>query len=214
MAAPPGRAYRGVSPEQRLAERRQRLLDAALELFASQGYAKTPIEMLCAEAKVTARHFYQLFASREALLRALYDDIIRELRDAVLAAVSLPGLPRREQIALAVQALVRHYLEDARRARVGVLEVVGVSAEMERRRREVIHDIARIIEYYVQGLATRGELPVHNYHLLCVALVGGINELLADWLTVPEPPTTTELANEIIYIFDALLRGAAPAEKN
>ena len=208
MTELPSRAYRGVTAAQRQEERRQRLLEAALELFARQGYAKTPIEALCAEAKVTARHFYQLFASREALLRALYDDIIRDLRGAVLAAVSLPDLPRGEQIALAVQALVRHYLEDARRARVGVLEVVGVSADMERRRREVIHDIARIIEYYVQGLATRGELPARNYHLLSVALVGGINELLAEWLTVPQPPTIAELSDEIIYIFDALLRGS------
>lgn len=208
----PKRAYRGVSAEQRSEERRQRLLEAALALFASQGYAKTPIETLCAAAGVTARHFYQHFPSREALLRALYDDIVEDLRLAVLAAVSQPDIPRHEQISLAVQALVMHYLEDSRRARVGVLEVVGVSAAMEQRRRAVIHEMAHIIEQYIQGLASRGELPEHNYHLVSVALVGGINELMAEWLTVAQSPTVTELSNEIIYIFDALLRGAALAK--
>ncbi|NNM50844.1 MAG: TetR/AcrR family transcriptional regulator [Pseudomonadales bacterium] len=212
MVSTPTRAYRGVSAEQRSEERRQRLLEAALELFSTQGYAKTPIETLCAAAKVTARHFYQLFPSREALLRALYDGMVENLRAAVLAAVSLPDVPRHEQISLAVQALVLHYLEDSRRARVGVLEVVGVSAEMEQRRRAVIHEIADIIEHYIQGLAKRGELPEHNYHLISVALVGGINELLAEWLTVAQPPSVTDLSNEIIYIFDALLRGASPAK--
>jgi AcrR family transcriptional regulator len=209
MTSAPTRAYGGVAAEKRAEERRQRLLAAALELFASQGYGKTPIEALCAEAKVTARHFYQLFDSREALLRALYDDIIRDLHDAILAAMSKPDLTLEAQIALGVQALVSHYLTDARRARVGVLEVVGVSPDMERRRREVIHDIARIVEGYAQGMVERGELPPRNYHLPSVALVGGINELLAEWLTVPEPPTIAELGAEVVGIYTALLRGAA-----
>lgn len=209
MTSTTTRAYRGLAAEQRVAERRERLLATALELFASQGYARTPIETLCAEAKVTARHFYQLFASREALLEALYDGIIQELREAVLAAVSMPGLTLDEQIPLGVQAMVSHYLDDARRARVGVLEVVGVSAAMEQRRRAAIHDIAAILEGYMMSLAARGELPVRNYHLLSVALVGGINELLADWLTVSQPPTIAQLSTEVIDMLNALIRGAS-----
>lgn len=208
MTASP-RAYRGLAAEQRAQERRQRLLDTALELFARDGYAKTPIETLCAEARVTARHFYQLFDSREALLKALYDDIVGDLGAAVAAAMSAPGLTLDEQIPLAVQAMVEHYLADARRARVGVLEVVGVSAAMESRRRAVIHDIAAIIEAYANSLATRGTLPARSYHLVSVALVGGINELLADWLTAPQPPTIAELSAEVVSIIRALLRGAA-----
>lgn len=209
MTSTTTRAYRGLAAEQRVAERRERLLVTALELFARQGYARTPIETLCAEAKVTARHFYQLFASREALLEALYDGIIQELREAVLAAVSMPGLTLDEQIPLGVQAMVSHYLDDARRARVGVLEVVGVSTAMEQRRRAAIHDIAAILEGYMMSLAARGELPARNYHLISVALVGGINELLADWLTVPQPPTIAQLSTEVIDILNALIRGAS-----
>ena len=92
------RSYRGVAPEQRAEERRQRLLAAGLELFARQGYAHTPIEQLCAEAKVTTRHFYALFASREALLTALYDDIVNSLHSAVLAAILQPGQTLEEII--------------------------------------------------------------------------------------------------------------------
>ena len=136
MSKTPTRAYGGVAAEQRAEERKARLLAAALELFARQGYARTTIEALCSEAKVTARHFYQLFDSREAILRALYDNIIADLRAGVLKAMSAPKLNLSEQIPLAVSAMVHHYLEDSRHARVGVLEVVGVSPQMEARRRE------------------------------------------------------------------------------
>lgn len=205
----PSRAYRGASPTQRAEERRQRLLAAALELFARQGYARTPIETLCSEARVTARHFYQLFASREALLLALYNDLVDDLRQAVLAAIAVPGLSLDERIPLCVQAMVSHYLADARRARIGVLEVVGVSPAMEARRRAAIHDMAGLIEGYLQDLAARGELPARNYHLLCVAVTGGINELLAEWLTVPSPPDPASLGAEVTELLKTLLRGAA-----
>ena len=102
MSKTPTRAYGGVAAEQRAEERKARLLAAALELFARQGYGRTTIEALCSEAKVTARHFYQLFDSREAILRALYDNIIADLRAGVLKAMSAPELNLSEQIPLAV----------------------------------------------------------------------------------------------------------------
>ncbi|WP_291808400.1 TetR/AcrR family transcriptional regulator [Limnobacter sp.] len=209
MTKTPTRAYGGVAAEQRAEERKARLLAAALELFARQGYARTTIEALCSEAKVTARHFYQLFDSREAILRALYDNIIADLRAGVLKAMSAPNLSLSEQIPLAVSAMVHHYLEDTRHARVGVLEVVGVSPQMEARRREAIHDMAGLIEAYLGSLVERGDLPKRNYHLVSVALVGGINELLAEWLTLENPPDIPELSEEIINILNALIRGAA-----
>jgi AcrR family transcriptional regulator len=84
-AGPSRRGYAGMTPEELDQERRRRLLDTALELFAKQGYAHTSIEQLCAQSRVTARYFYQLFSSREALLRALYDEIIARTRAATLA---------------------------------------------------------------------------------------------------------------------------------
>ncbi|BET26727.1 TetR family transcriptional regulator [Limnobacter thiooxidans] len=209
MIKTPTRAYGGVTADQRAAERKARLLEAALELFSRQGYARTTIEALCGEAKVTARHFYQLFDSREALLRALYDNIIADLRAGVLQAMSAPKLSLSQQIPLGVSAMVNHYLADSRLARVGVLEVVGVSPQMEIRRREAVHDMAGLIEAYLGSLVAQGDLPKRNYHLVSVALVGGINELLAEWLTLENPPDIPTLSEEIIHILNALIRGAA-----
>jgi AcrR family transcriptional regulator len=210
------RAYRGASAEVREAERRERLLSTALTLFAEQGYARTPIEQLCAEAKVTARHFYQLFGSREGLLQRLYAQLMADLGSALLGALSPSKATISEQLPLAVRALVEHYLTDSRRARVGVLEVVGVSPEMERLRRTAIHDMAKLIALYMNQLAAQGDLPVRNYHLTSIAIVGGINELMADWLTIAEPHSVTELSAEITDFLTALMHGShqLPSREN
>jgi len=201
------RGYGGRTAAELHAERRQRLLDAALELFATRGYARTPIEALCSAARVTTRHFYELFASREALLVALYEQVVGEVRKAVLAAFLAPESDPQQRIRMGLNAFIRSYVEDARRARIGVQEAVGVSPALELRRREVIHEFAQIIRSYAESLAAAGLLPRRDFHLVSVALVGAINELLVEWLTVANPPTVQTLNEEITMILQALILG-------
>ncbi len=212
MNRPPHRAYRGASADERRQERHQRLLATALELFAHQGYAHTPIETLCTQARVTTRHFYQLFASREALLRDLFDELSAQLREAVLLAMSAPGLDRDGQMRQAVAALLTHYGSDTRRARVSLLEVVGVSAAMEQRRRAVVHGMAELIERWLLDTAARGELPQRDYALTSIALVGGIQELLTESLVRATAMPIERLGDEILFLFDAFIRGARPLQ--
>lgn len=49
------------------------LLDAAMELFAEQGYGATSIPEICARAGLTKGAFYSNFASKDALFLALLD---------------------------------------------------------------------------------------------------------------------------------------------
>ena len=103
------RVYAKKNAEDRVLERRERLLQAALELFATQGYANTTIEALCSEAKVTTRHFYQVFAGREELLLALYDQIVNELSVGLLTAMLSEHQNLQEKMQQVIQALVSQY---------------------------------------------------------------------------------------------------------
>jgi hypothetical protein len=67
----PGRRKRrilGLDDRQRQAQRRTLLLDAALELFGTRGYAKSSIELLCQTAGIGTNSFYELFPNKEAVL--------------------------------------------------------------------------------------------------------------------------------------------------
>ena len=82
------RVYAGLSPELRRRERRNRLLDSGLAVFGTAGYAAATIPGLCAHASVTTRHFYEEFESREALLLAVYDEVIASTERAVGSALA------------------------------------------------------------------------------------------------------------------------------
>src|SRR5438445_1202863 len=83
-----GRRYGDKEPAQRRAERRSRLLEAALDAFGTTGYRATSIEQLCADANISTRNFYEEFATREALLVQLHDDLNQRALEAVVAELA------------------------------------------------------------------------------------------------------------------------------
>jgi AcrR family transcriptional regulator len=215
------RIYGGVDGAQRMQERRERLLDTALELFALQGYQNTPIEQLCAQARVTTRYFYEAFAGREALLLALYERLIRETQAAIARVLQQPGLDPQTRLAAGIRAFFETYVRDRRRAQIGVLEVVGVSPAVEKRRREVIREFAGVLQGYADALVKQKRLPPRDYHPLSLALVGGINELLAEWLMTGNKDGLQELQDVVLELLQALMlggavlaRGAPPARRS
>jgi len=210
-AKPAERRYAGMTADERRAERRRRLLDTALELFGTDGYAYTGIERLCSRAGVTARHFYEEFGSREGLLTALYDEIVVATLDKVAAAVA--AAPRDDALAMAragMLAFVHGMLDDPRRARVQCLEVVGVSPTLESHRREVLHLYADLVSEQSRalGLGNGGDGRERQRTAASIALVGGTNELMIEWLTDngKYQATIDELIDDLVRVYVAVGR--------
>ncbi len=211
-----GRRYGGKTVEERRAERRDRLLDAGLELFGTAGYPPSTIEGICAAAGVTARHFYEEFGSREELLRAVYD---REIDATTVAVVTTLAdaveHPRdlESRVRSGVRAFVGAFLDDPRRARVVCIESVGVSPELEAHRRSVIHAFARILQLEMERLAEAGLTTARDFTLTTRALVGGTNEAVIDWIVESSSVPIEDLATVIadLYLAVILYRTENPA---
>ena len=189
-----GRPWRGQSPLERREARRERLLAAALELFGTLGYAATSLTALCAEGGVSPRHFYEIHPGREQLLGELYDRIAGDVVRRVRAAQATAPLTVEGQTAQSLQAVVTAVADDPRRARVLLLEVVGVSAAQDLQRREAVQAFAAALSAGHDRLATAGAVRAREFGPLAMGLVGAISELLTDWLLKdPRPDVQTVL---------------------
>lgn len=73
---------------ERSAATRKALVAAARELFARDGYAATGREAVVARAGVTRGALYHHFANKEALFRAVYEELEREVMAEVGAAAA------------------------------------------------------------------------------------------------------------------------------
>jgi AcrR family transcriptional regulator len=207
------RSYRGRSMAELRAERRERLLNAAFNLIGSQGYPKVAIERVCATARVATRHYYEHFQGREPLLHAVFERIEGEMSEVVIKSLAMPAEDNMERTDNALGALVHYMLSDPKRARVICLESVGVSAEMERRRRALIRKFSEFIAQTAHDLAEGGVLPQANYRMPAIALVGATNELMVEWLSGDTGLTTDQMERQVIAIFRTLIRGGAASDK-
>ncbi|WP_051470976.1 TetR/AcrR family transcriptional regulator [Patulibacter minatonensis] len=132
-----GRRYGGRSTEERRAERRARLLDAALDVVGTRGWAEATMTEICRVAGLTERYFYESFRTREALYGALLDDLDRELRAAAFDAIAAGALEPVARVEVATRAIVGLYVGDPRRGRAALVEGIGVRELEEQRRRTV-----------------------------------------------------------------------------
>jgi AcrR family transcriptional regulator len=81
----------GLDPEEVQLDQRERLRDALIELIASRGYQAVRILDLTKLARVSRPTFYSLYADKEELFLAAYDDIAARTAQTVLAAYDVDG---------------------------------------------------------------------------------------------------------------------------
>ena len=137
-----------------VADKRAALLAAALRLIASSGLHATTTAAVAREAGVAAGTLYLYFPSKEALVNALYLDLLGERHRAAVADVgSLDGAPAdpREQLWRSWHGLARWHLDHPAATRVlqqlrgsGILSAETRAAE-QRARAEGLTDFRRAI---------------------------------------------------------------------
>jgi len=85
-----------VAPRLPAAQRRTQLVDAAMQIFAAEGYQKTTMDAVAAAAGVTKPVLYQHFPSKRDLFLELLRTVGRHLTEMVNLATSGAESPRAQ----------------------------------------------------------------------------------------------------------------------
>jgi len=196
------RTYRGITAAQRRAERRERLLEAGLELFGTIGYARTSVRAVSAAASLNSRYFYESFHSREDLLYAVYQRILNDIStrasEAMTSEDTLEGQARAS-----LRAAWTTITEDRRKARIVTLEVVGVSERLERLRRESRQALAQLTADNALLLAGSGVRLRLDPVLTARFLMGGVVEILLEWISGDLDASADEVVEHFTVLFTA-----------
>jgi len=203
------RRYRGLTPSERSAERRERLLDAGLELFGTQGYANTSIRAVSAAASVNVRHFYESFSSREDLLFQIYERIVHEIvlaaADETAKADTMEGKARA-----GLRAGWTIVTEDRRKARIVTVEIVGVSDRLNRLRRDIRHALADLTARNALSIAGSDIEYRLDPVLTARTLIGGVVEVLIDWINGDVDASVDEIVEHFTRLFIAAAAASMP----
>jgi len=176
----PGRPYGGVSPDERVSERRARLVEAGIELFGTRGLRATTVRSVCAAAGLTDRYFYESFATLEALLQAVYQALMDGLRARMPAPTATRGRADAAEVERRFTVGYELWFEAVREprfARIVLAEVLGVNAEVDALYEAGMRDFSERTAASLAGLKLSAERRVLVGH----ALVGAATQVARVW---------------------------------
>lgn len=208
----PTGVYGGVPAAERHAERREHLMASAFELLGTEGWSATTVRGVCAHARLTPRFFYESFADLDALVLAVFDELVAETTQTVLtaiaAAVEAEPDDREAHARAAIGTLVRELSGDPRRARVLFVEALG-SEPLARRRLDALRMLADVIA--VQARVSYRPPPQEDgfVALTSTLLAGGLAELLIVWLDGGLDVSREQLIEDCVALFVATGESAA-----
>jgi AcrR family transcriptional regulator len=127
---PPGRP--GISNEEVAANHRERILYAAAQLAATQGYSATTVADVTRRAGIDGRNFYALFIDKQDAFMTLHEIGLQQVLN-VTASAFFSGANWPERIWEASVALTRFLERNPLIAHVGFVEAHAVGAGASQR---------------------------------------------------------------------------------
>jgi AcrR family transcriptional regulator len=187
--------------------KREQILQAAVRVFARQGYESTRVGDVAKEAGVAYGLVYHYFGSKEAVLEAVF----REAWGRLLAAVALAeetGADAPEQLSLVVKIVLRAWRDDPDLVRLLVREITR-SPHIQDELDEIAQAFAsleRIVRRGQEEGTFRGDV---DPRLAGWMLYGALEEVLTGWVLAQLPDDAESVAaaeREVIATFVGGLR--------
>ncbi len=187
---------------------RKRLLSAAIRSLDEVGYAHTSVAHITSRARVSRRTFYELFATREECLLALFDDVVA-LIELELAAAELEGLPWRERVRLGMWTILSFFEREPAMARVCVVQSLQGDAKLLARREGLLERLVAIVdEGREQGAKAAQATP-----LTAEGLVGAALSILYTRLLRARREPLTDLLGELMGLIVLPYLGSSAAKR-
>ena len=153
---------------------RQRILDAATDLFGVRGIDATSLDAIAGEVGVAKQTLLYWFPSKDDLVQAVVTEAVAELSVAVEAAIRASSDEPLERIDAVVKAVFRQGVR--RPALLGLVRELGRVAPSTRLQQAFEPLATRAVEY-LRGEMRRGRLREADPRMvvaLCYATVTGI----------------------------------------
>lgn len=193
MAVPVGREP--LAREVMAEHQRERVLTAAIEVFAKRGYPATTVDHIVAAARIGVGSFYALFDGKEDCFLATYERIVAEGRERIEAAVpSVASQPQKVCAALA--ALLELIAAEPLRARIVLIEAQTAGRSALDRYEQALDRIAGELRRCREASPFADELP----ETLEVATLGGVVWFLQQRIVLGEIADAPSLLPEVAEI--------------
>ena len=189
---------------------RQKIIEAAVELFETAGFGETGLADIISHADVTKGSFYYHFDSKEAVATAIIDKSEEEFRASAISVLTSPTSPALDSLIRSTFAVISMHEHDtltrvANHLRQSLAQVSSAGSATYQGRQAVAFTV--MTDAIKRGIATgdiTDDIDVDGLaRTIWAASLG--NRILADALG-------DDIFAQLVQIWRVLLRGIVPAQ--
>jgi TetR/AcrR family fatty acid metabolism transcriptional regulator len=175
---------------------KERILDAALNIFSNKGYYGTAVDEIVEEANTSKGSMYFHFPNKEQLFLALVDQFANVLERNVTTAIeqSPKGM---ERVQIAIENVLNTFGKYRRPAKILLVQAVGLGSVFEKKRMEVTDRFAELIQTYLDEAIEIGDIEPVDTEVIAHAWMGAIYNVVIKWVYTGEP-TPERIMNELV----------------
>jgi TetR/AcrR family transcriptional regulator, fatty acid metabolism regulator protein len=193
--------------QQNAAERRRQILDAAVAVFARQGFNQCRVSDIADEAGVAYGLVYHYFRSKDEVLDTLFLErwnvllqVIRDLDGRDLAA--------REKLTAIASFIVDSYRHDPDLMKVIIVEVTRAANSFGRTHLDQIRQAYDLIEAIVAKAQADGEFKdTVTPQFAALAFYGAIEQVLTGWIFDLLPRGEAEFEQAKAFVVETICGG-------
>ena len=164
------------------ADKRRVILDAAVRVFARQGFHACRVSDIADEAGVAYGLVYHYFASKDEVLDTLFLERWNVMLE-MIREVDVESIPVREKLEAIVSFIVDSYRHDPDLMKVIIVEVTRAANSFGQTHLGQIREAYELIEAIVAKAQAEGVFrPEIEARFAAMAFYGAIEQLLTGWI--------------------------------
>ncbi len=165
---------------------RERILDAALNIFSQKGFHDTKLDEIVEEAHTSKGSIYFHFPNKERLFTALVDQFADLIQRRVTEAIEQEdeGIVR---VQVALHEVLETFSKYRRPAKLLLVQAVGLGSVFENKRLEVTDRFADLIRLYLDEAVAVGDIIPIDTQIVSHAWMGAIYNVVIQWVYTGEP---------------------------
>jgi len=188
-------------------DKRRQILDAAVKVFARQGFNQCRVADIADEAGVAYGLVYHYFRSKDAVLDTLFLERWNVMV-GVIGQVDEQDIPAREKLRAVAGFIVDSYRHDPELMQVIIVEVTRAANSFGRTHLPEIRRAYDRIAVIVEGGVRTGEFrDAVTPSFAALAFYGAVEQVLTGWIFSDEPIADAEFDRAKDLIVETICGG-------
>ncbi len=172
---------------------RERILDAALDVFSSKGYHDSKMDEIVTQSGTSKGAIYFHFPNKERLFLALIDQFVNVLERRVTEAIQTKA-EGMDRVQVALETVLETFGKYRRPAKLLLVQAVGLGNVFEKKRLEINDRFADLIRKYLDEAVALGDIPPVDTEVIAHAWMGAIYSVVIRWVYTGEPEPSRIMA--------------------